>query len=239
MIRFLSLPALLISVLPLYAQSDETETNANIEPIVEEEVSLSEAPQAEEDQETIPSDNNAEPVVISQEPISPIMEQPLRKLSITLSPLHVVIPLLEVTGEYALNAKNGIGLMLGYGQATEDDFDQNSGANLSFNIYEAGLSYRNYIIGDFEHGMQLGAELNYIHIDGDGDFNISGTAAGLSAGPFLGYKIVTDIGFTFDSQLGAQYIVGAAEATDGNTVATTDPQSEWSPLLNLNIGWTF
>ena len=50
-------------------------------------------------------------------------------------------------------------------------------------------------------------------------------------GSFLGYKIATDVGFTFDGQLGVEHV--SAQADNGQSNKT------WIPLLNLNIGWSF
>ena len=54
---------------------------------------------------------------------------------------------------------------------------------------------RVYVIGDFRHGMQLGGEVLYLHLNDD---RIAISGEGLAVGPFLGYKIMIDAGFTFD-----------------------------------------
>lgn len=68
--------------------------------------------------------------------------------------------------------------------------------------------------------------------------NITGTGQGIGIGPFIGYKVAASFGLTFVAQLGAQYNIATAEATDGTTTET-DSASGIGPLLNLNLGWSF
>ena len=89
-----------------------------------------------------------------------------------------------------------------------------------------------------EHGLQIGAEVDYIYIDSEAG-NISLLGNVVAAGPFIGYKVISNIGFTFDAQVGAQYITGSGEASEPNSQATLKADSSWIPLINLNIGWSF
>jgi len=66
----------------------------------------------------------------------------------------------------------------------------------------------------------------------------AGRPKGLTDGPFLGYEHTADIGFTFDGQVGFQRIGLSGKASAG-AQTMTDEQSEWSLLLNLNVGWSF
>ena len=79
--------------------------------------------------------------------------------------------------------------------------------------------------------MQLGAELLYLHLDAK---EIVATGEGVAIGPFIGYKVMIDAGFTFDAQLGFEHI--SARATSGSS---SDSEKEYIPLLNLNVGWSF
>ncbi len=85
--------------------------------------------------------------------------------------------------------------------------------------------------------MQVGGELIYMHasIDAGG---VSAVADGLSVGPFLGYKVIADFGFTFDCQVDYQFVGVGASATDGQTMASAR-SSNGTVLLNLNVGWSF
>ena len=56
----------------------------------------------------------------------------------------------------------------------------------------------------------------------------------VAVGPFLGYKVMSDAGFTFDRQLGFEHLSVQASA-QGETASGKD----MIVLLNLNIGWSF
>lgn len=162
---------------------------------------------------------------------------PLRQLSVTLSPIHLSIPVVELTGELALQPKLSVAGILGYGTVKSE-----SVVVEEVTVLEIGAQVRYYLLGDFEHGLQIGAESIYINASGSGSSGATGikvSGAGLSLGGFLGYKVVTSMGFTFDAQLGAQRVgIGAeASASTGQTASTSE--NSVSPLLNLNVGWTF
>lgn len=159
-------------------------------------------------------------------------------LALTISPLHLISPIFEVTGEVRLADRFGLALIAGAGSMESEVTDAFGGtATESFAVWEAGASARYYLLGDFDHGMQLGAELLYVNVDVDGE-TVSGTGNGLAIGPFIGYKVSSGIGFTFDSQLGFQYLTSGAEAESGGETAESD-DSAVIPMLNLNVGWAF
>lgn len=158
------------------------------------------------------------------------------KWSWTISPIHLLLPVGEVTGEYRLSDRVGLAGILGVGQVTVED---TWGEETTFFTYELGASARYYVLGSFIHGMQVGLEALYAGVSGSKD-DVSGTGAGIAVGPFIGYKIAANVGFTFDAQLGTQYMMASAEASN-NSNGTSDSASDsgWGVLLNLNLGWSF
>lgn len=165
-------------------------------------------------------------------------EPKLRSVALTVSPLHLFSPIVEITGEVRLAPKFGAAAILGFGSISADAPDASGEIQKeSFTAWEAGASARLYAVGDFDHGMQLGVELLYIHVDLE-DERVSGTGSGIAVGPFIGYKISTDAGFTFDSQLGVQYLAVQAEASSSDLSAEGEDDG-FIPLLNLNVGWAF
>jgi hypothetical protein len=160
----------------------------------------------------------------------------LHDFSLTISPIHLLFPIVELTGEFRVGNQLGIAAIAGGGSMSVTNF---TGEELSFTVLEFGSQVRWYALGDFDHGMQLGAELLYIYVSGSFERgSVTGTGSGLAMGPFIGYKISTDVGFTFDAQLGVQLAGIAARASDGTTAAeASDMQA--IPLLNLNAGWAF
>jgi hypothetical protein len=90
-------------------------------------------------------------------------------------------------------------------------------------------------------GLEVGAELLYIKVDTSSveGTDVSGVADGLAFGPMVGYKLVTSGGFTFVAQGGFEYVDYNAEAKDTSGNSSTDTRSDFIPLINLNIGWSF
>ena len=153
---------------------------------------------------------------------------PRRVFALTISPIHLIFPVLELTGEFRAHDKVGVAVVAGGGKYTDKNI------NLSASVYEVGAQVRFYLLGDFRHGMQLGAELLYLKLT---TTQIVATGEGLAMGPFLGYKFTADAGFTFDTQLGFEYVGARATATNGTTTGSAS-ESSFIPLLNINIGWS-
>ena len=151
--------------------------------------------------------------------------------SLTFSPIHLLLPVGELMGEYRILDKISVAGIVGMG-AVEAAGDR-------FLVFVGGAQFRYYPVGSFIHGMQLGAEFYYTYVE-TGDVAISGSGDGLAVGPFVGYKIATNVGFTFDAQLGAQYLTLRAKATDlASGTSATAKDDKFIVLLNLNIGWSF
>jgi hypothetical protein len=161
-------------------------------------------------------------------PVAPAAYQPPppphRVFSLTFSPVHLVFPIVEMTAEIRAHDKLGIAVIGGAGRYTDRS------ASISASVYELGGQLRFYPIGDFRHGLQVGVETLYLHLSNPA---ISLGGVGIAVGPFLGYKVISDAGFTFDAQLGGQYVAARATNGSGESGDTT------IVLLNLNVGWSF
>jgi hypothetical protein len=96
------------------------------------------------------------------------------------------------------------------------------------------------VIGTFDHGMQLGAEVQYLKVarSESNSTEIAASAAGFALGPYVGYKLITSVGFTFEGNLGFQYVAARGEASSA-TASASASEKTIIPLLNLNIGWSF
>jgi hypothetical protein len=151
---------------------------------------------------------------------------PRRLFSLTISPFHLFLPVVELTGEARVHDKVGVAVIAGAGKYSDPNV-----SGVSATVYEAGAQARIYVIGDFRHGMQVGGELLYMHLS---DNRIAATGQGLAIGPFLGYKFMIDAGFTIETQLGFEYIT--ARASSGTATASGKTVI---PLLNVNVGWSF
>ena len=95
-----------------------------------------------------------------------------------------------------------------------------------------------YVVGDFDEGLQVGLEVLYAGVGGTAQDDVDTVAVfgeGLGLTPLIGYKIITDIGFTFEAQAGPSLMFVSARSSNhkGETEVSV------APMLNLNIGWSF
>ncbi len=140
------------------------------------------------------------------------------------------VQLFEVTGEYRVLDKVGVVAYGGWGPWSDPSGMKGS----NYVVATQGLFYP---FGYFEHGMQAGLEAVYIGTTG-GTASVKGGASTFGAGPLLGYKIATNVGFTFEAQAGADYLAARASASDG-TISSTASSSQWVPRLRIQLGWSF
>ena len=153
---------------------------------------------------------------------------PIHDVSLTFSPVHLTLPIFELQGEFKITPKMSASLILGFGKVSDKD------NTIDATAFEVGAQYSYYLVGDFDHGMQLGAEALFVYLT-DGDAAPGGVfGGGLSIGPYIGYKIAADFGLTFHAQLGAAYMAVAAQSD-----SSTASDSKIAPLLNINLGWSF
>jgi len=156
---------------------------------------------------------------------------------LTLSPIHLLFPIFEanlevrIVDHFAVAAIGGVGSI----QA-----DSNTGPSDRFDAQELGGQLIGYPSEAFD-GLQVGAELLYVHVSADNidQQSVRGVGSGWAVGPMVGYKYLARSGFTFVVQGGLQYAAVQAEASDTVGNSATDEESRWIPLLNLNLGWSF
>jgi hypothetical protein len=161
-------------------------------------------------------------------------EEPDRKrkddriVSLTFSPLHLVIgPIFEMQIEAQVTPHFGVAVLGGVGSLKVENA---IGESARFTAYELGGQLVGYPLEDFK-SLQLGAEVLWVKVstdDVDGR-QVQDEASGVAFGPFIGYKLITSAGFTFFAQGGFEYLKASEDDVD----------SEFIPLLNLNIGWSF
>ena len=154
-------------------------------------------------------------------------DRPDPRVSITVSPVHLALPVGEVTAEVRLHRTFGIAAIAAAGAVRVDGIDNRIA------VYEGGLSARYYVTGSFRSGLQLGAEAIYLHANTTGD-TMAVRAEGLGLAPFAGYKWTGRSGLTLEGQLGVTYLVARAESE-----TASDDDSRVGPMLNLNIGYSF
>ena len=160
------------------------------------------------------------------------------QFALSFSPIHLIFPFVELTGELKIKNKLGIALVAGVGQLETMRTTPTGVTEDHFSAFEIGAQGRYYVVGDFNHGMQLGAEAMYLYVATDATDSFSASGSSLAIGPFVGYKLATRLGFTFEAQLGLLYAALQTEASMPG-ISSTAEQRTVLPLLNLNAGWSF
>jgi hypothetical protein len=149
------------------------------------------------------------------------------RVAITISPVHFILPVGELTAEVRVAEKLGVAAVVGAGAVKV------TGIEDRIAVWEGGVSARYYVTGSFRKGLQLGGEALYLHANTTGD-TMAVRAQGLGLSPFVGYKWTAASGLTLDGQAGITYVAVRAESeTD------SDEDSRIGPMLNLNIGYSF
>ena len=111
---------------------------------------------------------------------------------------------------------------------------------LGFTTFELGAQGNYYLIGGFDHGMQLGAELLYTYSSGDVSEDISFSGTGLAFGPYVGYKVAAGFGLTFNIQAGGAVMLARGSAEDKSSGQSgSGTGGGILPILNINLGWSF
>ena len=164
--------------------------------------------------------------------------QPGPFLSLTFSPFHVILPVFELQAEARVGEYCGIALLGGVGSMTMETSDEEE---IGFQVWELGAQVMAYPLEPFE-SLQLGAEIQYAHVSIDDDLRgrrVSGIGAGLLVGPLVGYKLLTDIGFTLFVQGGVGFMAVSADVEDDQGDSASSDQKRVLPMLNFNLGWSF
>lgn len=164
---------------------------------------------------------------------APVASAQTHMVSITVSPVHLLMPMAEVTGEFRLAPQVGIAAIVGIGKVSSD--------SVSVPLYEFGAQARYYVTGDFDSGLHLGGEALFLGASSDQSVQgveVNVSATGLQLSGFAGYKHTFPFGLVLEGQLGYGAVVVGATATAGEASAS-DSQSKGAVLLNLGVGFAF
>lgn len=165
------------------------------------------------------------PPPAAEEPPPPPPEVP-RAVTITMSPFHLPLPLLEVMGEVRVNDRISAAAIAGIGRVSDQNGIDHGRA------LELGAQGSYYVFRPFR-GLHVGGEVLWIHVD-EVMSDSTLTGAGLAVAPFVGWKWIHRSGFSFVGQGGLSFAVVEAE----NATAAVRERKVF-PLLNLNAGWSF
>jgi hypothetical protein len=165
---------------------------------------------------------------------SPDEEPSVRHVSLTWLPIQLLLPMVALAAEVRFSDEASGTIFGGYGTVRVDRDQTDERDKRS--AYQLGAQFHYYVSGAFDlGGVHVGAEVLFVHV-ADSSWKVATTAVvpGLTVGPFVGFKLVTRSGFTFDSQIG----IGIAAATTSGA-APNDPEQKVSLMGNLGVGWTF
>ena len=155
-------------------------------------------------------------------------------VTVTVSPVHLVLPVVEAQIEYYASELISVAILGGGGTITTELSD---GESVTFDVLEVGGQARAYFYGSSEGGAHAGVEVMYVKLDGDVD-GVTGVGSGLAGGAIAGYKWVFGPGFVLDLNGGIGFGRVDAEATDGDETETKS-ETQALPIININIGWAF
>jgi hypothetical protein len=163
----------------------------------------------------------------------------LSNLTLTISPFHLFIPMLVLQAEVRAGDYLGFAVIGGGGRLDAQTSDKKV---LHFNAYQAGVQVVAYPFEPFQK-MQLGIEALWLHVTVDpvtlGARRVTGLGAGLTVGPFIGYKWISEPGFSVFIQGGFKVLVSQAHAKNDLGQSATVHENDLVLLLNMDIGWSF
>lgn len=158
-------------------------------------------------------------------------------VALSVSPIHLLFPVFEVTAELLVSPQFSVALVAGAGSISIETTSNGDTTTDKFTVYELGAQGRYYFYGTAQEGALAGVELMYAHVSGETD-GASGVGKGLGVGPIVGYKWVWDSGFFIDLNGGVLFLVAEGEATDGEETSSSEASSV-GPNLNFNLGLSF
>jgi Protein of unknown function (DUF3575) len=181
-----------------------------------------------------PSFYDDPPNLFGPEPPPP----PPSHFTLSMSPIHLLIPMLEMQAEVRVLPALGVSVIGAYGRIAGLT---STGEKLDFDAYELGGQVAYYTSEDFR-GLHLGVEVLYLRVDVEktiGSERVSALGAGVTVGPMLGYKWISEPGFSVFLQGGFSVAVLKAEAKNDLGQSASDEASDIFLLLNVNLGWSF
>jgi len=180
-------------------------------------------------------------------------------LTLQTSLYHLLVPMFEIGGDYAIDRHFSAGLTFGVAflPIKPADLDNNFGTGVR--AIGATVRAQYYVLGDFDHGISLGLQGTGWSTRTTGNTNpsrfLSSEGSVNQYAIFVGIKHAFRLGFMLSGQVGYQYnakndpVIENGKSYEGGEFGA-DPteqlrdSSEFasmrSPLLlNLNVGWSF
>ena len=156
-----------------------------------------------------------------------------RKNAISISPIHLMLPVVLINYSYGVTDKIAVSPSIGYGKVPISE-----GSSDKFDVWDLRLGVEYYFYGSAIAGFFAGPRFEYVYVSGTTSENVVGTGAGGSLQALIGYHWVWNPGIFLDIKLGGGYMIVKAEAEDSTTKATAE-EKNFHAVIDLNIGWAF
>lgn len=164
----------------------------------------------------------------------PVESETTRMLSLSISAPHLIVgPVFELQVEFDASDKLSLAALGGWGQTVTETDD----TRVKLDVWNAGGQVRYFPKGNFDKNLHLGLEAMYTDVQegpGDDELGLFVHRRGISVGPFVGGKYITDVGLTAEAQIGIAY-----EGMVPETQSSSGEGGRIVPIANLNIGWSF
>ena len=159
------------------------------------------------------------------DPLDDDEERPQHRISLFISPLALFkARTLEVGAEFKFRPKVSFAAFGNVGHP-------------GYLVLGLAGQVRRYLIGDFEHGLNIGGEVNFI----SGSLQTSSlviSTTGLGLGAFVGYKYVARFGVTVDLNAGYE-VYGIGRSSSSSELVPSGSAVLSGMLLRVNFGWSF
>jgi hypothetical protein len=154
------------------------------------------------------------------------------RVSVTIDPLRLFLPtfLVQLRFEKALTSNVSIALAGAYGSLKTQGATGPSRTSATM----LGVEFRGYVVGRVdEFGVFVAAEVNHRNASLFIDDHLESRSfvSGLTAGPLVGVKMVTVGGFTFESRVGASYVIDDQRWSGG-------PRPKIVPNFGVGVGFS-
>lgn len=144
--------------------------------------------------------------------------------------------IVQVQGEIRSGSRTSYGILLGVGNV------QGATQDTSYTLIVAGAQFSYYVLGDFNQGLHIGAQVVFSSTDARAKRSQYEQGSTLSLAPYAGYKLILFKGFTLNAQAGIGITappLSSAAIPLGQT--PQQPPNQWhvAPRMQVGVGWSF
>jgi hypothetical protein len=168
-----------------------------------------------------------------------------RRFTLSVSPLWLLFPGIQASGEYRTSPRTGLAVFGGLGRQKEVG---ENGESDEVSYRDWGGQFRYYPRGWSRHAPHFGLQAFWLEAligsRGEEESIIQGMwieGSLIGGGPFVGYKYVAPWGFTIVTQAGIQVGYGTMgiSFSEDTEPGGDIPTLTVLPLVSLHMGWSF